>query len=98
MSATLPWGWGGRPRDRCDKTIAASGDRRDISVIGLTTRQRAAQRGNLKLEIALDDDGMRPDLCDQLRLADHLTRTLSKSDQKIESAAADLDRLVIFQQ
>ena len=98
MSATLPWGWSGRLRDRCDKTIAASGNRRDISVVGLTIRQRAAQRGNLELEIALDDDGMGPDLCNQLRLAHHLTRTLSKSDQKIESAAADLDRLVIFQQ
>jgi hypothetical protein len=40
---------------------------------------------------------MGPDLCDKLRLADHLAGTFDQSDQEIEDAASDRDRLIILQ-
>ena len=60
--------------------------------------KRAAQRGNMELEIAFDDEGMGPDPRDQLRLADQLAGTFDESDQEIESATAETDGLVTFQQ
>ena len=87
-----------RPSDRRDKAIAASDDRRDVSVAGLVICQGTTQRGNTDLEIALNDEGLGPDLRDQLRLADDLARAFDKSDQEIEGATADRDGLATFQQ
>ena len=87
-----------RPSDRRDKAIAASDDRRDVSVAGLVICQGTTQRGNTDLEIALSDEGLGPDLRDQLRLADDLARAFDKSDQEIEGATADRDGLATFQQ
>src|SRR6202040_5661 len=56
------------------------------------------QRGNIELEIAFDDEGIRPNLCDQLRLADNLAGTCGESDQEIESATAETYGCVPFQQ
>jgi hypothetical protein len=52
----------------------------------------------MELQIAFDDESMRPDPRDQLRLADHLAATFDESDQEIESATAETDGLVTFQQ
>ena len=81
-----------------DKAIAASDDRRDVSVAGLVICQGTTQRGNTDLEIALSDEGLGPDLRDQLRLADDLARAFDKGDQEIEGATADRDGLATFQQ
>jgi hypothetical protein len=84
--------------DRRHKTIAAPGDRGNVSVTALAIRKRAAERPNMNLEIALSDETMGPDFCDQLALADQLTGTFGKSDQEIESTIADTDGLVAFEQ
>jgi hypothetical protein len=41
---------------------------------------------------------MGPDPSDQLRLADHRAGTFDESDQEIESATAEMDGFVTFQQ
>jgi hypothetical protein len=85
-----------RPSDRRDKAIAAPDDRRDVSVAALVMCQGTTQRGNTDLEIALSNEGLGPDLRNQLRLADDLARAFHKSDQEIEGATADRDRLATF--
>ena len=87
-----------RPSDRRDKAIAASDNRGDVSVAGLATRQDTAQRGNTDLEIAFSDEGLGPDLRNQLGLAHDLAGAFHKRDQEIEGATADRDGLVTFQQ
>jgi hypothetical protein len=87
-----------RLSDRRDKAIAAPEYRRDVSVAGLAIRQGTAQRGNTDLEIAFIDEGLGPDLRNQLGLAHDLARAFHKSDQEIEGATGDTDRLVTFQQ
>ena len=82
-----------RPSDRRDKAIAASDNRGDVSVAGLATRQETAQRGNTDLEIAFSDEGLGPDLRNQLGLAHDLARAFHKRDQEIEGATADRDGL-----
>ena len=92
------WAPADRLSDRCDKTIAASGDRGDVPVTALAVRERAAQLSNMELEIAFDHEGMGPNLCDQLRLADQLAGTFDEGDQEIESATAETHGRVPFQQ
>ena len=65
---------------------------------GLPIRQRATQRQNMDPKIAFLDVGIWPDLCEQLSLADQLARTLDEGVQEIESATADTDGPIPFQQ
>ena len=82
-----------RPSDRRDKAIAASDNRGDVSVARLATRQDTAQRSNTDLEIAFSDEGLGPDLRNQLGLAHDLAGAFHKRDQEIEGATADRDGL-----
>src|ERR1700730_1036231 len=67
-------------------------------IMGWRSRRTDSEMTNTDLEIAFVDEGIGPDLCAQLSLADPLTAAFNKSDQEIEGATAEADGFVSFQQ
>src|SRR5580704_17929483 len=84
--------------DRRHKAIAAPGDRGNVSDAGFPIRQRATERANMDFEIGFVDEDMGPGSRDQLRFAHRLARTFDEGDQEIESAIANTDGIVAFEQ
>ena len=85
-------------RDRGDKAIAAPGDRRQVAIAAAAVAQRPPQPGDLDLEVAVLDEGVRPDPRHELALADQLAGALDQGDQDLQGAAAQTHRPAGLQQ
>ena len=85
-------------RDRGDKAIAAPGNRRQVAIAAAAVAQRPPQPGDLDLEIAVLDEGVRPDPRHELALADQLAGALDQRDQDLQGAAAQTHRPAGLQQ
>src|SRR5258708_5587385 len=74
--------------DGADERVTPSLDVCDVAVAKLAVTKRFADRGHVDSEAPLLDGHVRPDVIDELLLCDHLTRTLGKINQDVESPAA----------
>lgn len=63
----------------------------------MTVTKRPAQGSDVDPEIAFFDERIRPNTPNQLLLRDELAGAFGQSDQNIERAAAETNRLVAFQ-
>ena len=64
----------------------------------MAVAEGAAQCAHLNLEVRFLNERLRPDLGDQLLLADHLTGVFHQRRQDVEGAAAELHRPAAFEQ
>src|ERR1700730_8400482 len=79
-------------RHHCDKAIAAAGDRLDAAPARSSAIEHTAERRYLHRQVAVLDDGPRPDGGDDLVLRDDLPRPLDQHAQNVERARPDRDR------
>src|SRR5580704_8739984 len=83
-----------RIRHRCDETITATGDIRNVPGAVLSVVQRLPQGTDLHAEICFIDRHVRPGARDQFVVTDDLAGTFYQGNQKIERAPAQRYRLV----
>ncbi len=92
-----------RPRHLCgsdgrNKAIALARGGSDVAPAAAPIPQRPPQRADLEFEVALLDKGVPPRAGHQFVFANQLARTLDQSDEEIERATAEANRLVAFEQ
>ena len=88
----------GAAMDGRNEAIAASRDIGDEALPGLSVAEGAAQGGDMDLQIALFHEGVGPYAVEQLLLAQDLARPLQKGDQDVAGTAAEVHRLIAFEQ
>ncbi len=89
---------GSRTNNRSHEAVAPAGHGADVPATKLAIMQCPPQCRDVRLEIVLLDDDAGPDPRDQLPLAHELARALNQRDQDIEGAAAETERLILFEE
>jgi len=87
-----------RHHDWSDKAISLSGACLDKPAAVPTITKHLPEGSDLEPEILLNDVSIRPDLRQQLILADPLARPLKQRDEDIKGAASDAERLASLEQ
>jgi len=75
-----------RTRDRRDETVTATRQGRDVARAALAIAQRFAQARDMKAQAAFFDNDVRPDLRQQILLADDLVGLGQQRNQNVEAA------------
>jgi hypothetical protein len=84
--------------DGRDEPIASAGHGGDVLGRLRIVVERAAQGGDMDLEIALDHRRGGPGLFQQFLLAEHLAGTLDEGGQQVQGPAPDANGLAVLQQ
>src|ERR1700687_5275135 len=80
--------------DRCNEAVATPRNVDDVAVSFTPIAERAAQCRDVNRKVGGANERVRPDPCDELLFADQLSRAFEQRDEDIESATAEMDRLL----